>query len=178
MPLAGFGAYRGARFMKRALCTLGMLGVTVLFLFGSHSYITRPLGYETLSGWERTILKKFSGELLPVSFEKATHYLLVPAREKIAQYGYPKNRNGQTFGPDLKEESALDAPALLLAVGVGGVTGYLDASQILSASSPDSLDEYYHQTSDRHAAPLYLQDGETVIGEFYTFSYIPDGYDK
>lgn len=47
--------------------------------------------------------------------------------EIIAKNGYPKNENGQTYGPDLKDliRGELGEPDLILAVGENDTIGYV-----------------------------------------------------
>ena len=85
--------------------------------------------------------------------------LIIPTREEILKNGYPKNENGQTYGPVLKEINT--NPDLELAIGENDVQGYVDLPD--GISSPSELANYIPPTS----TPIYLQDGKTVIGIFY-----------
>lgn len=92
--------------------------------------------------------------------EDATE-LIIPTKEQILSHGYPVNENGQTYGPDwghlLEDETQ---PDLLLAIGENGVQGYMYPPE--GISSPSELADYTPPKS----TPLYLHDGETVIGTF------------
>ncbi|WIV11777.1 M56 family metallopeptidase [Proteiniborus sp. MB09-C3] len=91
----------------------------------------------------------------------------VPSIEEITLNGYPVNEFGETYGPDIYD-SILPEPDLILAEGVNGVKGYVKASDL----SPEvkSIEEalaYNKQHKGGRYIPLYLQDGKTIIGEFY-----------
>ena len=90
--------------------------------------------------------------------------LIVPTREDIINNGYPVNANGKTYGPNM-ENLILDEPDLLLAEGKNGVLGYIYPPK--SINSLDELDEYNSLRDEYREVPLYLHDGETVIGTFY-----------
>ena len=85
--------------------------------------------------------------------------LIIPSREEILKNGYPKNENGQTYGPVLQDLNIL--PDLELAIGENDIQGYIE--QLDGISSPSELANYIPPTS----TPLYLQDGETIIGIYY-----------
>lgn len=91
----------------------------------------------------------------------------VPSIEEVAINGYPVNDFGETYGPDIYD-SILPGPDLILAEGVNGVKGYVKASDL----SPEvkTIEEalaYNKQHKGGRYIPLYLQDGKTIIGEFY-----------
>jgi hypothetical protein len=92
--------------------------------------------------------------------------LEIPSKEEIIMNGYPINENGQTYGPDVKDLN-LDPPNLILAKGENGVTGYIynDLGN-LGVGSPEEAVEYNKINSDSYSIPLYLQDGDTIIGVF------------
>ncbi|MCM3744299.1 metal ABC transporter substrate-binding protein [Sporosarcina luteola] len=93
--------------------------------------------------------------------EKDALELVIPSRESILKDGYPVNENGQTYGPNMGNDTiTLGEPDLLLAEGENGVIGYI--YQIKSISSPNEL----AAISSQKSTPLYLQDGKTIIGTF------------
>jgi len=88
--------------------------------------------------------------------------LIIPTKKNITSDGYPTNKKGQTYGPDMGNIMS-EEPDLLLTKGADGVLGYIFPPE--GIDSPGELDEY--NKADRKWTPLYLQDGETVIGKFY-----------
>lgn len=88
--------------------------------------------------------------------------LVIPDRDSIISDGYPTNENGQTYGPNMEDLIPVE-PDLMLVEGENGVLGYI--YQPKGISSPSELDEY--NKSFKESTPLYLQDGKTIIGEFY-----------
>lgn len=93
---------------------------------------------------------------------KDTSDLVIPTKDSIISDGYPTNKNGQTYGPNM-ENLMLVEPDLMLAEGANGVLGYIYQPEAIS--SPSELDEY--NKSFKESTPLYLQDGKTIIGTFY-----------
>lgn len=98
--------------------------------------------------------------------------LIIPSREEILQNGYPVNENGQTYGPDLSGIIA-KTPDLTLRENADGLLGYVYSDPKIS--SPEEALAYMESiaAAGSHVEPMYLQDGETVIGEydFGTFEY-------
>ncbi len=87
--------------------------------------------------------------------------LVVPNKDSIVKQGYPTNKNGQTYGPNM-ENLFLVEPDLMLVEGEGRVLGYI--YQPDGISSPAELDEY--NKSFKESTPVYLHDGVTIIGTF------------
>ncbi|MEK5078014.1 metal ABC transporter substrate-binding protein [Solibacillus sp. FSL W7-1436] len=88
--------------------------------------------------------------------------------EIIAKNGYPKNENGQTYGPDLKDliRGELGEPDLILAVGENDTIGYVKKVD-LERSQPKTPEEAVKlNDAPPREVPLYDVDGETVIGKF------------
>lgn len=92
--------------------------------------------------------------------------LIVPTVDEIINYGYPVNNNGETYGPDMKDYEI--GPDLILAVGVNSNLGYIRPEETLGAEihSLEDAIEYNKQNTHKTYIPLYMQDGETIIGEF------------
>ena len=90
--------------------------------------------------------------------------LLVPTREEILKEGYPTNQAGETYGPAIEN---MFPPDLMLATGEDNVRGYIKLSQSAGkvAESPEEAVELNRSTK-AYTIPLYLQDGETIIGKF------------
>ena len=79
-------------------------------------------------------------------------HLIIPDSQEIIEKGYPKNKSGQTYGPDLSDYVG-SVPDLILAESEDGIKGYL------KKTDKDSI------TSSSRTLPLYLQDGQTKIAE-------------
>lgn len=106
--------------------------------------------------------------------------LHIPTQEEIRENGYPVNANGETYGPNCYKESLnIEEPDLMLSIGEDGVQGYLRTSETCGSNvtSPEEAMAYMEWRKEQGAIsyPLYLQDGETVIGEFIV-EYIPPVY--
>lgn len=89
--------------------------------------------------------------------------LEIPTIEEIKAHGYPTNKNGLTYGPDIKE--SLYVPDLILARNKDGLLGYI-YNNSSSPASPDEALEYNQLTSENTSILMYLQDGITIIGTF------------
>lgn len=60
--------------------------------------------------------------------------LVIPSRESILEDGYPMNDNGQTYGPNMGNDTiTLGEPDLLLAEGENGVIGYISNRKYIFA---------------------------------------------
>lgn len=79
-------------------------------------------------------------------------HLIIPESQDIIEKGYPKNEEGQTYGPDLSENIGTQ-PDLILAESQEGIKGYM------KKTDRESI------TSQTRTLPLYLQDGHTKIAE-------------
>lgn len=79
------------------------------------------------------------------------------------------NGAGQSYGP-VRDAPANSDPELILAVGDGGVTGYILATDLNGPTStnPEEVAAWLlNNPADRdRVIPLYKQDGTTVIGTF------------
>lgn len=83
----------------------------------------------------------------------------------IEENGYPTNISGETFGPDIynNTDPALE-PDLILAQNKDGLVGYIRKADIKDGAS--SLEEAINWEPRNYTIPLYLEDGVTIIGEF------------
>lgn len=79
-------------------------------------------------------------------------HLIIPESDVIINKGYPKNKAGETYGPDLSDYID-ETPDLILAESDSGIKGYIKKKE------KDSI------TSETKTLTLYLQDGKTKIGE-------------
>jgi len=91
--------------------------------------------------------------------------LSIPSVRKVAETGYPTNVSGETYGPDLKE-SSLTPPALVLVKNEDGLFGYIRESEI-SGASVTTPEEAARYAPHDHYINMYLEDGKTIIGQFF-----------
>ena len=57
------------------------------------------------------------------------YHLEIPTAEYIEKNGYPTNRNGETYGPQIKD--TLDSPDLILAENSDGLKGYVKRISVM-----------------------------------------------
>lgn len=98
--------------------------------------------------------------------------LHIPSLEDELRYGYPKNEAGETYGLTYGDAMP-EAPDLELAENADGVIGYVRASETPGAqvTTPEEAVAYMNgRTGDGCYVNLYLQDGATVIGQFWVDS--------
>lgn len=79
-------------------------------------------------------------------------HLVIPDSDEIIKQGYPQNKSGETYGPDLSDYID-ETPDLILAESDNGIKGYIKKKE------KDAI------TSASTSLPLYLQDGKTKIGQ-------------
>lgn len=91
--------------------------------------------------------------------EGVSSELVIPTEEYLLSKGYPMNEKGETYGPNLGNKMLVE-PDLILATGENGIVGYIYQQKALS--SPSEVESYIPPKS----TPLYLQDGDTIIGTF------------
>ena len=90
---------------------------------------------------------------------------VIPSVDEVRENGYPTNDAGLTYGPDIKENTDSEIePDLILVCNEDGLNGYVRANDIKEGAA--SLDEARHWKKRSYTIPMYLEDGETVIGEF------------
>lgn len=94
----------------------------------------------------------------------------IPTQEEVLKNGYPVNRNGETFGPQVID--ILDSPDLVLAVNDEGVVGYVrpDEDDGAKVSSPEEAAAYMAAGPHDQFINMYTEDGQTVIGKFFVGS--------
>jgi len=118
-----------------------------------------------------TLLKERHSNIADEGIEKllitdstgANHILEIPSIEFVSTYGYPKNVNGETFGPDIKDNVAFE-PDLILSENNEGLVGYIRSADVTkNYFCPNDANSSQHEQS---IINLYLQDGTTVIGIF------------
>lgn len=91
----------------------------------------------------------------------------IPSIEEIIINGYPVNESGEAYGPSIYD-NILSEPDLILAEGANGVIGYVKESDL--STVVNSIEEalaFNKKKKGGYSIPLYMQDGKTVIGEFY-----------
>lgn len=96
------------------------------------------------------------------SLSSKSFLLDIPSQSDVRINGYPVNKNGESYGPDIKDSEI--SPDLIL-VQSGSVLGYVKSSDL--NDGVDSLAEAISSTPTSKTIPIYLEDGITVIGEFY-----------
>ncbi len=111
-------------------------------------------------------------------------------------YVYPKNENGQTYGPDWMgagEGYEDHAPDLIAAQGVNGKQGYvkrtdLDDPDGSLVSNPEEAVQYMERKNQRNGKnyyiviPVFAEDGVTEIDQFWIYNgsgrYGPENNNK
>lgn len=92
--------------------------------------------------------------------------IAIPSQGWIRENGYPKNDNGETYGPDLPEMIDSDsAPTLVLVKNKEGKMGYVKRGE-LEGLDDMSLEEARDFKGQKRNIAMYLQDGITAIGYF------------
>ena len=89
----------------------------------------------------------------------------VPSLNEELENGYPINNNNESYGltyGDMME----DLPDLELVENEDGIIGYIRVSEIGGSlfTSPNDAANY---ASEGHYINMYLEDGKTVIGQFW-----------
>lgn len=86
----------------------------------------------------------------------------------VNQSLYQTNMNGQTFGPNIYNNSYIgNEPDLIAAYGIDGTFGYVLATDFDSnPCNPTEAIAQQNKNGNLRVIPLYDKDGETVIGEF------------
>ena len=97
------------------------------------------------------IIRTQSG-LSPSKIAYINEHLVIPESDMIINKGYPHNKYGETYGPDLSDYIN-KTPDLILAESDSGLKGYIKKKE------KDAI------TSKTKTLTLYLQDGKTKIGE-------------
>ncbi|MBO4422631.1 MAG: M56 family metallopeptidase [Clostridia bacterium] len=94
----------------------------------------------------------------------------IPTQDEILKNGYPVNKNGETFGPNVRELPF--SPDLELAENDEGVVGYVrqDETPGASVSSPEEAAAYMAAGPHEQFINMYTEDGQTVIGKFFVGS--------
>lgn len=91
--------------------------------------------------------------------------IIVPSVDDIRMNGYPVNEMGQTYGPDVKENTGTKSvPDLILVCNEFGVEGYIRETDIDAGAR--TLEEAKNRKEREYSVNMYLEDGCTVIGTF------------
>lgn len=89
----------------------------------------------------------------------------IPNQAQVKENGYPKNENGESYGPDIYANTYPEyEPDLILAQNEDGVIGYIKKTDIKGGA--ETLEEALNWKPQEYTVPMYLEDGITVIGEF------------
>ena len=92
------------------------------------------------------------------------YHLEIPTAEYIEKNGYPTNRNGETYVPQIKD--TLDSPDLILAENSDGLKGYVKRAEMDYTPRSTEEAEEINLSSGKTTYNMYLQDGKTIIGKF------------
>lgn len=100
------------------------------------------------------------------SFQNRT--VLVPTEEYVAEHGYPKNAQGQTYG-SLDPTDLSTMPDLILAQGTNGMIAYVSTDDLglnFQPKTPEEAVAYTESLSQFRYVSVYDRDGMTVIGQY------------
>lgn len=105
-------------------------------------------------------------EQTKVIYDKIIGHIDIPNSAHIEASGrYPKNENGESYGPDIYDNTdPTFEPDLILARNKDGLVGYIKKADIQEGAS--SLEEAINWKPRNYTIPMYLEDGVTIIGEF------------
>jgi hypothetical protein len=84
--------------------------------------------------------------------------------------GFPKNKNGQTYGSSADAISPYTEPYLIKAQGVNGTIGYVlktDLDDKMPRNPAEALALQKSRPAGGRDIPLYDVEGNTVIGVFH-----------
>ena len=98
--------------------------------------------------------------------------LHIPSLEYELSHGYPRNESGETYGLTYGDVM-LESPNLELVENADGVIGYIKASEVPGAqiTTPEEAVAYMNsRKGDGYYMNMYLQDGKTVVGQFWVGS--------
>lgn len=89
--------------------------------------------------------------------------IIIPSKQDIISSGYPQNKSGDTYGPNIKDLN--DEPDLILVENDDGKIGYIKANEFENTNEriPEKMHEENYKISEMN---MYLHDGKTVIGKF------------
>lgn len=91
--------------------------------------------------------------------------VVIPSVEEVRTNGYPVNEQGQTYGPDIRENTNIEeVPDLILVCNEFGEEGYIRKTDCAAGAS--TLEEAANWEPREYSVNMYLQDGLTVIGQF------------
>lgn len=93
----------------------------------------------------------------------------IPSKESILKEGYPTNKNGQTYGPDISglNPDELGVHDLILAQGEKGIIGYAKKVELEGPMPKTPQEALKLNNLPPRAVPLYAVDGEIIIGKFW-----------
>lgn len=104
---------------------------------------------------------------IPLTADLQTNSVVIPNAAQIEAAGcYPKNENGESYGPEIYNNTRPEfVPDLILAQNEDGVVGYIKRADIGDGAA--TLEEALNWKPKEYTVPMYLEDGVTVIGEFH-----------
>lgn len=99
--------------------------------------------------------------LCSLIFKSDKYSLDIPSVIEVRLFGYPKNQNGETYGPSVK--GYLHSPDLILVCNDKGEYGYIRNSSLFGYST---IEEALASNKLGNTINMYMQDGITVIDTF------------
>lgn len=85
---------------------------------------------------------------------------------QVRKEGYPVNKFGETYGPDIPENAeAVKEPDLVFVENSKGESGYIKSSELNQEAHSIKKALAYSKDPVRRIN-MYFQDGKTIIGEF------------
>lgn len=88
--------------------------------------------------------------------------IIIPTVDDIRTNGYPKNENGETYGPGVWE--SMEQPDLLLVYNDLGKKGYVRQADFDDGVM--TLEEAINHKPRQRTINMYSHDGVTIIGTF------------
>lgn len=123
---------------------------------------------------KRRIFKRLISVILILSMI-SINFIFVSANS--SKQTYKVNENGETYGNDIQAMTIGYEPDLIYAQGIDGTLGYVKASDLSGneKSPAEALQKQMLREKSDSAMyiPLYMSDGETIIGSFKLENTIP-----
>lgn len=80
---------------------------------------------------------------------------------------YNINKNGQTYGADIYDNTSGEEPDLIAAYGTDGKLGYIKAVDLESnVKTPEEAIKQQRKKKGPKIIPVYDKDGKTIISQF------------
>lgn len=119
------------------------------------------------AGYARNDSDKYDMQEVIIHANGTEYILKIPSTDKVREYGYPVNENGETFGQDIYEWEGRE-PDLQLVGTEERAIGYVRADELNDGpSNPKEVEEWIKNAPTE--SNIYLQDGITCVGKFPMF---------